>query len=139
MTTHNILTNLFENKNHSLDDNIQSELSNIHYMKKFINRQDQNSPINPTSSSWEYFNIDDYVLIAKKFTINRHSNLTYFIVEVLNLSNKKNHHPEIIINHNTVEIRLHTSDMNDVTDLDLRLSKDIDEIYDDVSFIDEIK
>ena len=45
------------------------------------------------------------------------------------------HHPEILINHTTVTLSLYTRDLNDVTDRDIKMSKRIDEIIEDINVI----
>jgi len=47
------------------------------------------------------------------------------------------HHPALIITSETVQVELYTHDINEVSELDLKLARFIDEIYDDVKFIQE--
>ena len=55
--------------------------------------------------------------------------------EIIKKSDHIQHHPIITIDHLVVEIVLYTKELNDITDLDIKLSKYIDEIFYDISFI----
>jgi pterin-4a-carbinolamine dehydratase len=46
-------------------------------------------------------------------------------------------HPHLEVSKDNVKVILYTHDINDVSELDLKLAKFIDEIYDDVKFIEE--
>ena len=57
------------------------------------------------------------------------------INQVLEKSKQLNHHPEIFISHVDVRIMLHTADLGQITELDLKFSKFISDVYDDTKFI----
>lgn len=136
MSTHNILTNLFENLNHG--SNKSAELVNLNRAKNYISRHESDTPIRPDKGGWNQHFIEDYTCILKKYYIKNDDNLAYFVLEIIKLSNKINHHPVITIDHLDVTVKLFTKDFNDVTDIDLSMSKMIDEIYDDISFIEKL-
>ena len=135
MTTTNILRNLFENLDY---DN--EKLDNLNNIKSFITRQStfENVPITASPSEWNQFDYGHSNKLEKTFEITDHENLRYFINEILDLSNRKNHHPEVTIFHNRISIKLYTQDINDITELDIDMSRMIDEIYEDISFIEKV-
>ena len=60
----------------------------------------------------------------------------FFLTEVLEKSEEMNHHPILLIDHNKITVKLMTLSMNDISELDLDLAKYIDEIYDDIKYIE---
>lgn len=58
--------------------------------------------------------------------------LLYFVNETIKICEEKRHFPEIIITEDYVDIRLFTKDINDVTEIDMQLSKKIIEIYSEI-------
>lgn len=75
-------------------------------------------------TNWEYRSN----AIERHFTFKNFSQALGFIVQVGALSEKNNHHPELINVYNKVTIRLTTHDANGVTIKDFDLAKAINEI-----------
>jgi len=103
----------------------------------FINRQMKfnDVPVEAKESDWSEFDFGEYSAIQKSYTVKSNDHLMYFINEVLKESNRINHHPKITIDHMNIDIELYTKDYNNVTESDIKLSKIIDEIYNDIFFI----
>lgn len=137
MTTSRILTNLFNkrslNENLSLakEDIMQLELPSISYIQRHINDE----PIKVITSKWETFNYGDYIALNRTYEFKSKDHLQYFLIETLNESHRLDHELKIIVTGMKVEIITYTHDINDVTDVDVKLSKLIDEIYQDIFFI----
>jgi 4a-hydroxytetrahydrobiopterin dehydratase len=104
----------------------------------FINRQMKFSdvPVEAKESSWTEFDHGAYTAIEKLYTMKDNDHLIYFINEILKESQRINHHPKIMIDHMNVDISLYTKDINDVTESDIKLSRIIDEVYNDIFFIE---
>lgn len=67
--------------------------------------------------------------LIKKFEFNSFFESIDFVNEVAQVSEKLNHHPTIIINYNSVEIKTTTHDKgNIITEKDIQLSELIDKI-----------
>ena len=94
-------------------------------------------PIEATQSDWE--EITDYskTYLSRDFYFEKHKHLRYFVSEVLKESDEMMHHPTLEVGSDHVKVNLYTHDINNVSDLDLNLSRFVDEIYDDVKFIQE--
>ena len=135
--THNILRNLFESTSFKNND-LSKKFSGI---KGFIGRQndEKDTPIEPKQTTWKTLTYSDYKAIVKLYKIDEYENLLYFLKETLELSNKNSHHPQIVINNKSVEIKLFSHDVNDVTDIDIQMAREIDEIYEDISFVESLR
>tara|TARA_Y100000593_G_C4312212_1_gene338964 strand:- start:540 stop:956 length:417 start_codon:yes stop_codon:yes gene_type:complete len=138
MTTSKILSNIF--KNSSLKENIDLNKNRALDHLSFINRQMifNDTPITARQSSWQEFDYGEYEGLNKTFDLGSHDHLLYFINEVLNESNRIDHHPIIKIDHLEVDVILYTKDYNSITESDVKLSKAIDEIFNDITYIDEL-
>ena len=77
-------------------------------------------------------------MITKEYNFASHDHMMYFINEVLRQSDRINHHPKLVIDHNKVSVDLYTKDINDITEADTELSRSIDEIFEDISYIDTL-
>lgn len=92
-------------------------------------------PIEPEKSGWAQMQIDDKICLQRNYEFTQIKFLTYFVNEVISLSEELHHHPEILINHTDVTITLYTRELNDVTDRDIEMSKKVDEIIEDINVI----
>jgi len=138
MSTTSILNNLFrlksninENFDMSKEEILKNELPSI----SFIERHANNSPIEAEQSKWQVFDYGDYTALNRTYRFNSKDHLKYFIIETLNESERLNHDIKMTIESMSINIITYTHDFNDVTDADLKLSKIIDEIYQDIFFI----
>lgn len=94
-------------------------------------------PIEPTSSQWEEIEDFNKRSLKRSFEFKNQKHIRYFINEILRVSSEYFHDPIINISAKIVEIELYTHDINDISEQDLKIAKFIDEIYDDVKFIQE--
>lgn len=75
-------------------------------------------------TSWEI----DEDKIEKEFIFADFRGSLDFVNKVANLAEKANHHPEIEIHYNKVEIELSTHSVGGVTQKDIDLANEIDKI-----------
>ena len=94
-------------------------------------------PIEPKASEWEEVSDFYKTSINRTFSFSRDKHLRFFVNEILKTSEEMRHHPSIHIENMSVSVDLYTHDINEVSELDIKLAKFIDEIYDDVKFIQE--
>ncbi len=94
-------------------------------------------PVEAETSDWQEDSSFNRTALVRTFTFDSYKHLMFFVSETLKESDKMNHHPSLIIKESSVEVELYTLDINDVSEQDLNLAKFIDEIYDDVRFIQE--
>ena len=67
--------------------------------------------------------------LKKEFTFSNYLKCFAFVSQVAMLSEKKNHHPEIILDYGKVTISLISHDVQKITERDLELAIQIDKIY----------
>ena len=84
--------------------------------KKFINEK--------TKNGWEYNEENDS--IYKKFEFKNFIDAFSWMTKVALFSEKINHHPEWFNVYKTVEVTLKTHDLNSLSDLDKKLSEQMD-------------
>ena len=139
MTTTEILKNVFRREN-NLSEAISLEKKSTPDYLNFISRQMLSSdvPVKPSVASWETFDYGDYTCIEKKYNFGSFHHLLYFVNEVLTAGNRLSHDPNLSIVGLDIDVKLYTHDINDVTDADLKLSKIIDEIFEDIFYIEEL-
>lgn len=94
-------------------------------------------PVEPEKAEWEEHADFGKVSLNRTFAFERHKHLRFFVSEVLKESDKLMHHPTLQVRKDSVHVELYTHDINDISKQDLNLSKLIDEIYEDVRFIEE--
>ena len=84
--------------------------------KKFINEQ--------TKNGWEYDEENDS--IYKKFEFKNFIDAFSWMTKVALFAEKINHHPEWFNVYKTVEVTLKTHDLKSLSDLDKKLSEQMD-------------
>ena len=72
---------------------------------------------------------DDQGRLSKEFNFKNYRQSFAFTSQVAMLSEKKNHHPKIILDYGKVVIKLISHDVNSVTERDIDLANQIDKIY----------
>ncbi len=90
-----------------------------------LNNQDKKKFINEkTKNGWEYNEENDS--IYKKFEFKNFIDAFSWMTKVALFSEKINHHPEWFNVYKTVEVTLKTHDLNSLSDLDKKLSEQMD-------------
>lgn len=92
------------------------------------------TPIDPSRGEWK----SDNDMLSCNFLFKNEKHVIFFINQILEKAIKKRHHPEILINHKNVIIKLTTHDLNQITEIDIEMAKFISDVYDDVNFIMDI-
>jgi len=94
-------------------------------------------PVAASKSEWEEVSDFYKTVLSKRFSFEKHKHLRYFVLEALKESDNMMHHPFLEVGSDYVRVELYTLDINDISELDLKLAKFIDEIFDDIKFIQE--
>ncbi|WP_223591058.1 4a-hydroxytetrahydrobiopterin dehydratase [Neobacillus bataviensis] len=71
----------------------------------------------------------DGKFIVKKYRFQEFLKGVAFVNEIASLSEEKNHHPFIAIDYKLVTLRLTSWNAGGLTDLDMALARNYDEIY----------
>jgi 4a-hydroxytetrahydrobiopterin dehydratase len=73
---------------------------------------------------------DNQGKLIKTFSFKNYRQSFGFVSQIVLLAEKKNHHPTITLEYGSVTIALISHDMNEITERDIDLAKQIDKIYD---------
>ena len=131
----NILKN-HQNRNLLEFDMTKSGSAMMRHLGKDVSYDVINSvPIEPERPSWAQIKYKDKFCLAKTYDLHNTRFLIYFTNELIYLADKMQHHPEILIDGTQATIYLYTKDLNDVTDIDVKMSRHIDDIYEDINII----
>ena len=68
--------------------------------------------------------------LSKTFLFKNYRQSFGFVSQIVLLAEKKNHHPTITLEYGSVTITLISHDVNEITERDIDLAKQIDKIYD---------
>ena len=71
--------------------------------------------------------------LSKVFTFKNYRKNFAFVSQVALLSEKKNHHPQIVLDYGKVTINIISHDVKKITERDFDLAKNIDLIFNDIS------
>ena len=78
-----------------------------------------------SKKGWDY----DNKKLKKTYELKNFSESIKFVNEIANIANSLNHHPEININFNQVEIKIGSVELNGVTTKCVNLGIQIDNLY----------
>ena len=78
-----------------------------------------------SKKGWNY----DNKKLKKSYELKNFSDSIKFVNEIANKANSLNHHPEININFNQVEIKIGSVELNGVTTKCINLAIQIDNLY----------
>ena len=73
---------------------------------------------------------DNQGKLSKTFSFKNYRQSFGFVSQIVLLAEKKNHHPTITLEYESVTIALISHDVNEITERDIDLAKQIDKIYD---------
>jgi pterin-4a-carbinolamine dehydratase len=93
-------------------------------------------PLKAKKSNWEAIDNEDFVSLRRIYDFKNLKNMLYFLNEGIKILYSVRHENQIYIKDDTVIIDLYTPGINDITDIDKQLSKKIDEVYDDIFYIE---
>ena len=88
-------------------------------------------PIVPSSITWE--KVTDPTRLMKTYEFDSHSEMVYFVQEMLMFENDFDHYAKMSIDFPKVVIEVYTHDVNNITELDTDYAKSADQIRKDVS------
>ena len=71
----------------------------------------------------------------RKYAFKKVKGMIYFIAETLKRADSLDHHPEMTISGKEIEVVLTTHDINDISNLDIKMSKYMSETFDDIHYI----
>jgi len=95
------------------------------------------APIQIKPAQWENIDYQNMSCLERSFDFNDPKLFLFFLMEVYKLGMNYNHYPDITTSDLNITIRLYTKNINDITDIDFKLSKEIIDIYNEIDFIEK--
>lgn len=90
------------------------------------------TPIEIKSSQWTHVNRGNYECLERIFSFSEAKVLLFFLVEAYKIFSRHNHYPDMLTSEFNIKVRLYTKNINDVSDVDIMISKSLAELYDDI-------
>tara|TARA_X000001382_G_scaffold84586_1_gene59886 strand:+ start:4792 stop:5205 length:414 start_codon:yes stop_codon:yes gene_type:complete len=119
------------------NDNFLSDMQSL-FTDKFQGiRNIPELPVEASKSEWEEVSDFYKTVLSKRFSFEKHKHLRYFVLEALKESDIMMHHPLLEVGSDYVKVELYTHNINEISEMDLKLAKFIDEVYEDIKFIQE--
>lgn len=90
-------------------------------------------PIDAPRLSWDQR--EDPSRLVREFDFSSYEQLQFFAESVLQFQEELTHHGEIKINYRTIIIEVYTHASNDITNLDIQYTREVDLIYKDALLV----
>ena len=134
--TNRIIENILRNNNDNPDfKNVSTAMRRLLGYTDYNEDIDDNNPIDPKPSGWMQTSDHQKNYLVKTYDLSSKKFILYFVSEIYDLAEQYNHFPNIHIKENEVTIVLYTEMINDISEVDIALSKSIDEIIEDINII----
>lgn len=92
-------------------------------------------PVNVTDAQWEEKSDDQKNYLYRSYTFEDSILFKYFINKLIEMGANTNHHPEVYFFQSNIQIKIYTADLNDVTEADINMSREIDKIVNDLNYL----
>lgn len=96
-------------------------------------RESFDLPVKIEKNKWQH--LDNPRRIAKIFTFDDFGQQAYFVSEVMEAIGTNRHPVKISIESNTVQIETRTDLVDDITEIDLEIARNVDEMYNDALYV----
>jgi pterin-4a-carbinolamine dehydratase len=96
---------------------------------------DMTSPIKPIKSDWEEIEHSSGVYLEKTYKFRDIKHIKYFLNECIDKSESLAYYPEIFVKHHDVKVYLKSEFTNQVSDEDISFSKFLNEVYEDIFYL----
>ena len=135
----NLLSLLRESKVEKTVNDVKNFSNTISGSGSIVNYDDSFDvpiTINKKENDWEL--IDDPERLRKTYNFEDVKELLYFFNELYNYQFKINHHCKIVVDNLNITVETYTHGFDGVTDMDLKIKKLADELYNDVNYFKRI-
>ena len=92
-------------------------------------------PVSVTDPTWEEKSDDQKNYLHRSYTFEDDIIFKYFINKLIEIGVKTNHHPEVSFQEKNINIKIYTHMLNDITEADINMSKEIDKIVNDLNYL----
>ena len=103
--------------------------------RKGLLSENTNLPIVPKKSEW--IRLDNPAKLTRSYPFERYEQVLIFVQMIMKYAQQIQHHPDILITTDQVTVTTFTQYLNDITEQDIRLAKMSDQIYTDVTYVQD--
>jgi len=118
-----------------LFDFSKSPLQNINNLKENKNFDTFTVPIEPKKNDWEVIETKEEKYIRKIYSFKDLKHIIYFLSETLKELSRKNIFPKMTLQEYKVSVEIIPSFLGEITELEINVTKFIDEVYEDVRYV----
>ena len=122
----NSITEIFSSNGHFLSED-ESTVYQHRLGELLLERLPAELPLKSPERTWELLN--NPKRIRRAYSFEDYSDLQTFVAQILSYQQRVKHHGQLTVTHDTVAVEVYTHDIDDVTDLDIEYSKELDELY----------
>ena len=119
------------------------DLSSSNILAKSLANMQRSSlsplPVEPEESTWEEVEDFSKTYLQKDYVFEQTKHMMYFINESLRQFDKMNHHAKLTVEHLSINVQTYTHDVNNVTKQDMILTDFFDEIFEDITYLDDVR
>jgi len=93
------------------------------------------TPIVTSPSHWETMSYPEMTCLERQFMFDDPKVFLFFVMEVYKACIRYNHYPCLETDELNIKIKLYTKNINDITDIDFKIAKEIIEVYNEIDFL----
>ena len=97
--------------------------------------ENANLPIVPKKSEW--VRLDNPKKLTRSYPFEHYEQVLIFVQMLMKYAQQIQHHPDILITTDQVTVTTFTQDINDITEQDIRITKMSDQLYADVTYVQD--
>jgi pterin-4a-carbinolamine dehydratase len=94
------------------------------------------TPIETSPAQWDTVAYHDTACLERKFKFDDVKVFLFFMMETYKICTKYTHYPVLEADELNVKIRLYTKNLNDITDVDFKIAKEIIDMYSEIVYLD---
>jgi pterin-4a-carbinolamine dehydratase len=130
----NSITDILTDHGHFLSEDDSNKFYHRHLGNVILEKRlPSELPLKSPQRTWEF--LDAPRRISRKFSFEVYTDLQTFVMQILAYQERIHHHGMLKITHDSVEVEIYTHDVDDVTELDIEYSKELDLLYDELGKI----
>ena len=93
------------------------------------------TPIETSPSQWQTVAYPNMTCLEKQFTFDDAKVFLFFIMEIYKIGIRYSHYPFLETDELNVNIKLYTKNINDISDIDFKIAKEIIDMHSEIDFL----
>jgi len=112
-------------------------MKNFYFLEKLDRHllKEQVLPLTPKKSEWVKVSLNGSNFLSREFVFENYEQMMFFVQKSMKYSHKINHLPKFVISDESVTVTTNTENLNDITEQDIRLTKTLNQLFNDSTSI----